>query len=250
MILLGLVAAAEGVALFVMPYLRPASEVIEVRPSAPASDVAADLRTSTPQSPLATPIADPQHQAASLTTVAGASAVGSPAASPTPASAAASAPPVAPAPTAGVTPAPVAGSKLGGLKIASSMELQVFEDGKLIGSTAGSIAVNEGPRTIEVVNETLGFRFRQTVNVKGGQMTVVNIAVPNGRISINAAPWAEVDIDGKPAGETPLANLSLPIGTHEITFRHPDHGVKKQTVVVKVEGLTRVTQVFQPELKR
>ena len=130
------------------------------------------------------------------------------------------------------------------------MDLQVFENGKLIGSTAGPIALNEGPRTIEVVNETLGFRFRQTVNVKGGQMTTVNIAVPNGRISINAAPWAEVDIDGKPAGETPLANLSLPIGSHEITFRHPEHGVKKQTVVVKVEGLTRVTQVFQPEPKR
>ena len=49
-----------------------------------------------------------------------------------------------------------------------------------------------------------------------------------------------------PAGETPLANLSLPIGTHEITFRHPQLGVKKQTIVVKVEGMTRVTQVFQP----
>jgi hypothetical protein len=144
----------------------------------------------------------------------------------------------------------VTGQKFGGLTITSAMDLQVFENGKLIGSTAGPIALNDGPRTIEVVNETLGFRFRQSVNVKGGQMTTVNIAVPNGRISINAAPWAEVDIDGKPAGETPLANLSLPIGTHEITFRHPEHGVKKQTVVVKVEGLTRVTQVFQSESKR
>jgi hypothetical protein len=250
MILFGLVAAAEGVALFVMPYLRPPSEVIEVRPSAPASDVAADLRTATPPSPLATPIADPQHQTAPVTTVAAAGAGVSPAASPTPAPAAASAPPVVPTPGPGVTSAPVAGPKFGGLSIASAMDLQVFENGKLIGSTAGPIAINEGPRTIEVVNETLGFRFRQTVNVKGGQMTTINIAVPNGRISINAAPWAEVDIDGKPAGETPLANLSLPIGSHEITFRHPEHGVKKQTVVVKVEGLTRVTQVFQSESRR
>jgi hypothetical protein len=247
MILLGLVAAGEGVALFVMPYLRPATEVIEVHPSSPASNIEADLRTATPPSPLATPIADPQHQAASLTTGAAAgAAVGSPTSAP----AATSAPPVAPTPAPGVTPAPAAGQKFGGLTITSAMDLQVFENGKLIGSTAGPIALNDGPRTIEVVNETLGFRFRQSVNVKGGQMTTVNIAVPNGRISINAAPWAEVDIDGKPAGETPLANLSLPIGTHEITFRHPEHGVKKQTVVVKVEGLTRVTQVFQPEPKR
>jgi hypothetical protein len=149
-------------------------------------------------------------------------------------------------PTPAPTPAAASGPRFGGITVASAMELQVFENGKLIGSTAGPIAVNEGARTVEFVNEALGFRFRQTVNVRGGQMTNVNIAVPNGKISINAAPWAEVEIDGTPAGETPLANLSLPIGTHEITFRHPQLGVKKQTVVVKVEGLTRVTQVFQP----
>ena len=255
MILLGLVAAGEGVALVVMPYMRPAAEVIEVRPSPAASEVAADLRTATPAPPIAEPIADSQISAAPVTTAAaGGAAAVSAAASPTPTPAAAATPPAtstpmvaAPALAAG---APVAGPKFGGLTIASAMELQVFENGKLIGSTAGPIAINEGPRTIEVVNETLGFRFRQTVNVKGGQMTTVNIAVPNGRISINAAPWAEVDIDGKPAGETPLANLSLPIGSHEITFRHPEHGVKKQTVIVKVDGLTRVTQVFQPEQYR
>jgi hypothetical protein len=50
-------------------------------------------------------------------------------------------------------------------------------------------------------------------------MTNVKISVPNGHISINAVPWAEVLIDGTAAGETPLANLSLPIGTHEIVFR-------------------------------
>ena len=57
---------------------------------------------------------------------------------------------------------------------------------------------------------------------------------------------ADVEIDGQPAGETPLANMTLPIGTHEITFRHPQLGVRKQTVVVKLDGLTRVTQTFQP----
>ena len=107
-----------------------------------------------------------------------------------------------------------------------------------------------GTQSLEFVNETLGFRLRQTVSVKNGQMTSVKIAVPNGRISINAVPWAEVLIDGTPAGETPLANLSLPIGTHEITFRHPQLGERKQTVVVKVEGLLRVTQTLQQDSQK
>jgi serine/threonine-protein kinase len=83
------------------------------------------------------------------------------------------------------------------------------------------------------------------VTVKGGQMTSLNISVPNGRVSINAAPWAEVTIDGTPAGQTPLANLSLPIGTHEVVFRHPQFGERKQTITVKADGMTRVSHSFQ-----
>jgi hypothetical protein len=124
------------------------------------------------------------------------------------------------------------------------MDLQVFKDGVLIGSTAGPIALTEGAQQIELVNETLGFHLQQTLTVKAGQVTAVNVAAPNGRISINAVPWADVTIDGQAVGQTPLANLSLPIGSHEIVFRHPDLGERKQTVVVKAEGITKVTQTF------
>ena len=128
--------------------------------------------------------------------------------------------------------------------VSSPIDLQVFRDGKLIGSTAGPIAINDGSHIVEFVNETLGFRFRQTVVVKPGQMAAIKVGVPNGRVSINAVPWAEVTIDGQPAGETPLANLSLSIGPHEIVFRHPEFGEKTQTVVVKADGLTKVAQTF------
>ena len=120
-----------------------------------------------------------------------------------------------------------------------------MKDGRVIGTTAAPIAINEGSQTVLLVNETLGFRLSQTVTVKGGQMTSLNISVPNGRVSINAAPWAEVTIDGTPAGQTPLANLSLPIGTHEVVFRHPQFGERKQTITVKADGMTRVSQSFQ-----
>ena len=128
----------------------------------------------------------------------------------------------------------------------SPIELQVFKEGTLLGTTGGPIAVSEGAQSLLFVNETLGFRTMQTVTVKFGQMTAVKIGVPNGRISINAQPWAEVTIDGNAAGETPIANLALPIGTHEIVFKHPQLGEKRQTVIVKADGLLRVTQTFEP----
>jgi hypothetical protein len=52
-------------------------------------------------------------------------------------------------------------------------------------------------------------------------------------------------IDGTAAGQTPLANLSLPIGRHEILFRHPQLGEKLEIAIVRVEGIARVSAVFQ-----
>ncbi len=143
-------------------------------------------------------------------------------------------------------PAGAAGQdRFGAIRFSSPVELQVLENGAVVGSTVGSVAVTEGAHTFDVVNDLLGFRTRQTVTVKAGRMTAVTIAIPNGQISINAVPWADVLIDGKSVGQTPIANVSVPIGTHEVIFRHPRFGERTETAVVKVSGLTRVSATFQ-----
>jgi hypothetical protein len=219
---LAVLASVEAAVIVVM-YARPAADVIELK--SPRVENTRSLANSA-----ALPAASASNQAAlALLASGGASAATPPAPPP---------PPVEPAPVA-------AGPKFGGLTVNAAVELQVIKDGRTIGTTAAPIAINEGSQTILLVNETLGFRLSQTVTVRGGQMTSLNISVPNGRVSINAAPWAEVTIDGTPAGQTPLANLSLPIGTHEVVFRHPQLGERKQTITVKVDGLTRVSQSFQ-----
>ncbi len=150
----------------------------------------------------------------------------------------------APERTPAAPPAPT--GRFGGVRISSPVELQVFEAGALVGSTAGPIAIADGRHVFDLINDALGYRGRMTVEVKAGQMASVPVTLPNGRISINAAPWAEVAIDGKPAGQTPLANVSIPIGTHEIVFRHPQFGEQRHTVVVKAEDITRVSASFRP----
>jgi hypothetical protein len=159
----------------------------------------------------------------------------------TPTAAPAATPPPAATETAAATPT----GRFGGVRITAPIELQVYEAGNLVGSTAGPIAVMDGPHTFDLVNETLGYRSRQTVTVKPGQMSAVTIAVPNGRVSINAVPWADVWVDGKPAGQTPIANLSLSIGQHEVVFRNPQFPDQRQTAVVKAEGVTMVSVKFQ-----
>jgi serine/threonine-protein kinase len=61
-----------------------------------------------------------------------------------------------------------------------------------------------------------------------------------GTLSVNAQPWAEVWVDGQRIGETPIGNLSLPIGHHELVVRHPQLGERRQTVAVGANGPSRI----------
>jgi hypothetical protein len=130
----------------------------------------------------------------------------------------------------------------GGLRVSSPIELKVLEGDRVLGSTAdGPIVTTAGVHELELINTALGFRTHLTASIRAGQITSVSIAAPDGKLSINASPWAQVFIDGNAAGETPLANVSVAVGEHEITFRHPQLGERRETVVVRSGALTRVS---------
>jgi hypothetical protein len=54
------------------------------------------------------------------------------------------------------------------------------------------------------------------------------VAVPTVTISINATPWATIEIDGEPVGETPLSGVRLPVGRHRFVARMPDGSVRER----------------------
>ena len=258
-----LVALGQAAALYLQPYLRPAADVIEIRPQAAAPPAVPSLPPApqidgAPATALAgvtPPLA--QSPAGSALTAGVVPAAETPAkTAPVQTPAPPAPPPTAPATTPTATQlaaataaaaqgaAPGAG-RFGGLTVTSRIDLQVLEGGKAIGSTAGPLALTEGAHALELVNDALGFRHTQTVTVRGGRMLTLNVDVPKGRVSINALPWADVEINGTAAGQTPLANLQLPIGSHQVTFRHPELGTRTQTVVVKVDGSSKVTETFK-----
>ncbi|MCC7007414.1 MAG: hypothetical protein IT184_01215 [Acidobacteria bacterium] len=160
-------------------------------------------------------------------------------------------PPPAPPASAGAAPAESTPARakptgqVGGVRVMAPFDCQVFEAGVLIGTTAGPIALPEGSHDLELVNEAIALRVKQRIAVKPGELANVTLAVPNGRVNINAAPWASVSIDGTAAGDTPLANVSLPAGSHEFLFRHPQLGEQRIVALVKAEGVTRVSASFQ-----
>ena len=136
-------------------------------------------------------------------------------------------------------------ASLGSVIVESPIELQVYRGDTLLGSSDGPLALAAGAHTVDLVNTELGFRVRQTIDVTAAASVTVTVAIPNGRLDVNAVPWADVWIDGAAAGQTPLANLALPIGAHDVAFRHPQLGERRETVVVKADGVARVSVVFR-----
>lgn len=130
----------------------------------------------------------------------------------------------------------------GWLAVSAPVELQVYEGEQLIGtSQSDRILMTAGRHDLDIVNETLGYRARQTVQVPPGKLISVKAQLPKGSLSVNAIPWADVLVDGEAKGQTPIGNLSLTIGPHEIVFRHPQFGEQKHAVTVTAKAPTRVS---------
>jgi PEGA domain len=134
----------------------------------------------------------------------------------------------------------------GTIRISSPIELKVFEDSRRLGSVPGAdIKVPPGRHQIELVNQAFGYRLLQTVEVKAGQTVSVHVAPPHGWVTVDAAPWAEVSIDGQAAGRTPFGPLPLAPGEHQVTFQHPSGLTDRQRVTIKADTTTRVTGVLR-----
>ena len=140
-----------------------------------------------------------------------------------------------------IAPVDPAAVSAGWLTVTASVPLQLREGGKVIGSTdSDRVMLAAGDHDLELLNDALGFRAQRKVHVNAGKTTTTRIDLPNGTMSLNASPWAEVFVDGERIGETPIGNLSRPIGRHEVIFRHPELGERREIVTVTVQQPARL----------
>jgi serine/threonine-protein kinase len=128
----------------------------------------------------------------------------------------------------------------GWLSVTSPFEVQVIERGEVIGTSASPrFMVPAGARDVDFVNDILGFKDRRRIEITQGATATVTIDA-RAAVNLNARPWADVLVDGRPVGQTPIANLSLTLGPHQILFRHPDLGERQQTFMVTANGPNRI----------
>ena len=150
-------------------------------------------------------------------------------------------------PVAAPAPPPVADpvntAPLGGWVTARlPFVVEIREQGRLLGtSEAERLMLAAGSHQLEFVNQALGYRATRTVQVQAGKVTSVPLDLPKGTLSLNAVPWAEVWLDGQRVGETPIGNVAVEIGAHEIVFKHPQLGEKRHAVSVTAGAPVRIS---------
>jgi len=141
-------------------------------------------------------------------------------------------------PMSGAASGPVSGW----VAVTAPFTIEIREQGRLLGTTdSDRLMTTAGRHELELTNETLGYRATRVVQVPGGKVVTLPLDLPKGTLSLNATPWAEVWIDGERMGETPIGNLHVPIGPHEIVFKHPQFGEKRQAVSVTLAAPVRLS---------
>ena len=122
------------------------------------------------------------------------------------------------------------------------MPVQIFEGRQLLGTSESErLMVAEGRHVVDLVNDEVGFRPTRTVDVAGGRVSTIAIDAPKGVLALNAQPWAQVSLDGQAVGETPIGDLAVPVGRHEVVFHHPDLGDRRHAVMVTLRDVARLS---------
>jgi serine/threonine-protein kinase len=129
------------------------------------------------------------------------------------------------------------------LTIESPDERTVVIDGRPAGVTPLALQLTDSMRSIRIErqNAKIPSAGAEAATAESQKTKAVTA---DGRVSINAVPWAQVSIDGKQIGDTPLGNVTVPVGEHEIVFRHPQLGERRRMILVKSGVLTRVSANF------
>jgi hypothetical protein len=132
----------------------------------------------------------------------------------------------------------------GWVAVYAPIQLSVSEGNRLLGTTDdGKVMLGPGTHRLTLANPALGYRTQQTVEVVAGETATLRLE-PTGQANLNAVPWAEVWMDGRRLGETPLAGVPLPLGSHELIFKHPKLGDRHVTAVVRGNQTTAISVDF------
>lgn len=123
----------------------------------------------------------------------------------------------------------------GWLRVSSPIELMVRKgnDGIRLDERNQAL-IAPGSHDLWFENRALGFKEMRRIEVKPGETTALVIDPPPSKLTVTATMPAEVLIDGERAGETPLIDYPVHIGTRDVTIKSASGAQRHATLTVTV----------------
>jgi len=133
----------------------------------------------------------------------------------------------------------------GFLSVFSRIPVEIYNGSRKLGESGDkSIQLAPGPYKVSLVNTRFHFKADAEITIRPGEVTTHTVELPKGRLVVNTAPGADILIDGDHIGRAPVAPISVPIGTREITIRHPRLGERRQSIEVVGDKPVELTVNF------
>jgi PEGA domain-containing protein len=106
------------------------------------------------------------------------------------------------------------------LKVFAPFDLQITESGRALRlDDQNQVMMPSGRHELQIENRAFGYRQVTRVQVEPGVTTSLSVVPPPSALSVTSTIPATVEVDGEPAGGTPLNDAAIKLGTHEIVVR-------------------------------
>ncbi len=117
----------------------------------------------------------------------------------------------------------------------------VYVGKRKLGHSPVDVAVGPEPMNLRLVSSLDSINFDYPLAPKRGE-TVRRIEIPRATLDLRVSPWAEVTLDGKAIGMSPIPPTSVYAGHHALDLVNAELKVKRHVDVELGPGETRTVR--------
>ncbi len=138
-------------------------------------------------------------------------------------------------------PRPRPPQKLETLTLTTEPPCEIFQGSRRLGPSPLELAIPSKPVTLRLFSAQHGIDFSAPLAAKAGEKTA-RIQVPRATLQVRVNPWAEVTLDGRPLGVTPIPSAPIYAGRHVIQLVNNELGARRQLEIELSAGEVRVVR--------